>query len=52
MPLRTCKVSVSDVEGVEHTVEVTAEVGALVSPSVMASVLRVSLLAGGSAAFM
>ena len=25
VPLRTCKVSVSDVDGVEHSVEVTAE---------------------------
>jgi hypothetical protein len=25
VPLRTCKVSVSDVEGIEHSVEVTAE---------------------------
>lgn len=25
VPLRTCKVSVADMEGIEHTVEVTAE---------------------------
>ncbi len=37
---------------VPTTVEVTEELGALMSPSVVASALRVSLLAGGSAPFM
>ncbi len=48
VPLVTVDVTV----WVPTMVEVTEELGTLMRPSVVASALRVSLLAGGSAAFM